>query len=169
MTFIDFVGFFVALAAFFYVIWQNVKQVKRLRETPEEPESELDEQEEAIRNMLGSIGVDMAAITAGQEKRQPAPPPAATAESKLQEQIAQGLAVPPPKLLRKTIRQPYRAPKVERHTISAPERQPYAIRRTQPTRVHRALKKLGSLQDAVILREVIGPPKGIIQVGDVRR
>ena len=59
MTFLDFIGFLVAVVAFLFLMWKQVKEQRRRQENPEEYEAEIQKQEAELRKLFGVVDVEV--------------------------------------------------------------------------------------------------------------
>lgn len=187
MTFIEFIGFIIAMLAFFVIITKQAREERRRRQQAEEYEGESERQDEDLRELLESLD-----IHPGKEppKQVPPPPPlperAGSPEVKVSPEKPAYEGIEEDKhLIEAGLRSEWKKSKIgpikyeieaekeeafrDYYAKEAPKRgrpvphheDAYMIRRKQQTRVQKALKNVDSLKQAVILREILGPPKGM--------
>ena len=134
MTFIEFIGFIIVMLALFFLMLRRARDEKYRRDHPEEFEQELKGQQLAMREFLESLNIEV------EEEKPPPPPPVE------EEELA--------------IEEPLRSKVIEEKVFENPHKDVYAIKRRAASRARDILKG-GALKDAVILHEIIGPPKAL--------
>ena len=182
MTFIEFIGFLIAIIAFFFLMAKQAREQKRRREHPEEYEEELEEQEAAIKKLLQSFDIEIEEEPA---KKSPPPPPvpegAGPPEVEIpRERLSDEGAEKDKRHLEAELRRMWKKPKIStklpelgegreevfrkphkeyRGALVEKREEAYEIRKQEKSRAQKVLGGVSSLKNAVILREILGPPK----------
>lgn len=182
MSFIEFLGFVISIAAMGFLMVRRFLEERRRRQNPEKYAEDEEHQDEALKEFLRSINVDVNnEVFAAQEERRIATPPRPPVKSK----------TPSPQIPVRSKNEKYRFSSqlenqrsesriekrqlkstIEERHLSAFETRidpflqsaadPYTIIKLDPQpRIQKLIKSLPALQQAIILREIIGPPKGL--------
>lgn len=175
MTLIEFIGFIITMIAFFIIVAKQARDDRRRRKHPEEFEQELEVQQAQINEMLESLGVKVEKEMEEEELEDEF----ATDSSILQEEYPsadenrQYVEVQRERAVGGIKRPPlYNKGKkeslfVDFHTKmeiapSFVHERAYEQKKLQQSQLQKTLGNVESLKQAVILREILGPPKGLV-------
>lgn len=152
MNFTELIGFIITLLAFFLLVGKQARDEKKRREHPELYENEEQEQQEAVNELLKSLNIEVDSEILPPKKEEPPPPP-------LVEEKKPQKAPVPRRLMELDRKDVY----VEHYSKSAilDHGNAYAIQKEGYSRIKQSLKNSHTLKDAIILKEVLGPPKGL--------
>jgi len=151
MTLIELIGFIITMAAFFLLIAKQARDERKRRQNPEAYEEEAErEHQEAIKDLLRSMNIDIPEEQPEHRKAEPPPKP----EIPLPPKEPKKAAVTHFKT-HKSFKDPYAFRKSFEH------RSPYNKRKEQQSKVKKLLRDTDSIKQAVILKEVLGTPKGL--------
>ncbi len=151
MTLIELIGFIITMAAFFLLIAKQARDERKRRQNPEAYEEEAErEHQEAIKDLLRSMNIDIPEEQP--ESKKPEPPP--IPEIKTPPQKPEKAAVSHFKT-HKSFKDHYALRKSFDHGDA------YAKRKMQQSKVKQMLRGSDSLKQALILKEVLGTPKGL--------
>lgn len=161
MTFIELIGFIITMFAFFLLVAKQARDERKRRENPEAYQEDEEQQQEAIKDLLRSLNIEV-------PEEKPAPPSPPTPPPQMEVRIEEEVPAPPvqeskiPKSMRlakfdygNVFRDPHSKRKVFDHGDA------YLKRMQQQSRVKNLLRETDSIKDAVILKEVLGTPKGL--------
>lgn len=156
MTLIELIGFIITMAAFFLLVAKQARDERKRRQNPEAYEEEEErEHQQAVKDLLRSLNIDVPEDEPppkAKTKPKQAPPPAPAVDQKIVEPKMIGTPIQKQKGL---FRDPYALHKSFEHGDA------YAKRVEQRSRIKQVLKGSNSLKQAVILKEVLGTPKGL--------
>lgn len=139
MTFIELIGFIVTIVAFFLLsIKSSIEKRKRSSMPPEQVE---EEEESDLEEALREMGIELKKQPALPKKKVKHPPPPVNAPEE------------PKKNTRDIFKEHY---KTDFHE----DAYRHEVERVKGERARKLLKH-GSLKDAMILREILGPPKAM--------
>ena len=187
MNFVEFIGFIISIVAIIFITIKRYRDEKYRRQHPELFQETEEEKQQALKDFLSSIDIDLndEQFSAQQRPVVPPPPPQASSAS---HKISKG-----PKgedFYFKTNIEHYRPEtKIEkrqlktaieeRHLGSFEDRllspefrknhdSAYEIVEfdRQP-RIQKLMEGLPSMQQMIIIREIIGPPKGMADLSDL--
>ena len=158
MTFIEFIGFIITMVAFFLLVVKQARDEKKRRQNPEAYEEEMEYQQEAVKDLLRSLNIEV------QEDKPPVPPPPPTPVVEMLKEPSMPKVVESkiPKSMRIAkfdYGNAFRDPHSQRGIFEHEEA--YIKRKEQQSRVKSLLRKPDSFKDAIILKEVLGEPKGL--------
>lgn len=152
MNFIEVIGFLVVMLLFLLLIMKQARDERRRREEhPEAYIEELEEQEAALKQLIESLQTE--------EEKEELPPPVPV-EEELKIEVPTPLRLYSKKR-KEVFRDPYKEKKPGTEELGPYHEEAYVILQKQQARVNRLLGKAESLKDAIILKEILGPPKGL--------
>ncbi len=174
----DFIGFFIVLIAFFLSSVLQRRDKKRRKEHPEEYEGEEGEQAEVLKELLRSLDIGVEEQTPPsppkKPKTKPKPPPrptvvkAAKTKRRVGDQFAFETNIEN-RYQESSIKERHLDLAIDEHTGESHfsdryEDVPHADiwkrgKRKGASRANRLLNEVSSLQDVIVLGEIIGPPK----------
>ncbi len=153
MNFTEFIGFIITLLAFFLLVGKQARDERKRRQNPELYEEEQMKQQEAVKELLKSLNIEVdSEMLPPQEEEVPPPPP---------EEIKPPVKKPPvPRRLAEFDRKDvYKDPYAMKNQFK--HEKPYQLKEIQQKHIKKLVKKSGSLKDAIVLKEILGPPKGL--------
>jgi hypothetical protein len=160
MTFIDFIGFVIAMLAFFILIGKQVREERKRRQNPEAYEEESEQhQQEVVRELLRSLNIEVPAV---QQEAKPPPPPAKPSYDRdlnTQKEVEISSTPAPRKTVHSSQRSVFKDPYLIRK--KADHQEAYLIKKQKASSAKRILGKDLPLKQAILLREILGPPKGL--------
>jgi hypothetical protein len=180
MTFIEFIGFIIAIVAFFILMAKQAREQRKRRENPEKYEKELEEQEETIKKLFQSLDIETEEEPAKEPPPVPeraGPPEVEIPRERLSDERAEKDKRHIEAELRRMLKKPKISPKLpkfiegggmifkkphEEYRGSLSEqssKDAYKIQKQETSRIQKVLGETGSLKNAIIFREVLGPPK----------
>lgn len=139
MSLIEFIGFIITMAAFFILIVKQAFDKRKNRNQPEDEEEVPQEQEALLRELQQAL--DMAPRDRIVRRKEKKPPP--TPKKKIKETHPEPQAAWLQRIQKE---------REERMELPALEKQ---------SKVREMLRDPYLLKDAFILRELLGPPKGL--------
>ncbi len=147
MDFNEILGFIITMLAFFMLFSRQLKDAKKRKEGSQDPSLETEEQDPAIKEILKSLNLEELPIENAPKTIQKS----AKKKSKVHDQTEQEQVFHPEK------------PKVMKTKPSAMEMEHKKAFRIQkhPYKLPHELLKNTTLKDAMLLREILGPPRGI--------
>ncbi len=143
MNFIEFIGFFITMVAFFLLMVKQAMDQRKRRASPEYTEEE-EQEEENLEQLLKSMDIDL---------QEEAP------KIKNKKKISQ---TPPPPLIEEqtTVQAPKEKLFKDYYALKDIHKNAYAQKVTkQPSRAKKMIRGKFSMREAMILREILGPPK----------
>lgn len=144
MNLIEFIGFIISMVALFVLMYKQGKETKRRKEHPEEFSEEQLEEEAALQELLQTLNI--------QQKPEQAPPIINPQIVKRANEIRV------PRVQEEEIPQtPIKPAKSQSKKFIDPYKKSYISQTKLPPKKN--LLKSISLQDAVILSTLLGPPK----------
>lgn len=157
MTFIELIGFIITMVAFFLLVAKQARDERKRRENPEAYEEEMEQQQEAVKDLLRSLNIEV-------PEERPAPPPSPSPSLEKMEKteavlIKENKMPQSIRVAELDFGDVFRNPYAERKGFE--HQDAYAKRKQQHSRVKKLLRETGSIKDAVILKEVLGKPKGL--------
>ena len=171
MTLIEFIGFIITMVVFFLLIAKQTRNDRRRRNEPEEVDLDLEQQQSQIKEILHALDLEAPEETLRHRKRPatPPPPPAENSQLSVEDDLirieerrrvsrvkgAEALSLIHPK--GRVFKDVHKkgllgAESIEVSSEEMAERQQASVRLT--------IAGKESLKRAVILREILGPPKG---------
>lgn len=156
MTFIEFIGFIITLIAFFLLVMKQARDERKRRQNPEAYEYEEQQQQEAIKDLLRSLNIEVPEERPA--PKPPPPPPQVEIEEALPMPIKESKIPQSMRLAAFDYGDAFRDPFAKRKAFEHGDA--YVKRKQQQSRVKQLLRETDTLKDAVILKEVLGKPKG---------
>lgn len=166
MSVIEFIGFVITMIVFFILILKQGRNQRRRREHPEEFEEEF-EQQETMQELMESLNVRLEKKA---PPKQPPPPPTFLEEEKeedrrlieaerLRAEEMANIQLSGKELVGK--KDVFTDVYAGKESLQPHHEEGYVKWKKQRSRVQKKLKEPDSLKEAIILREILGPPKGM--------
>ena len=185
MSFIEFIGFVISMVALIFLFSKKIFDQRRARLNPEESEREEEEQKRNLKEFLRSLEIDME----DQEQFKPPPPPPKITPPQPPKERPRGQQKPRP--ASRVLNDPFKAKLEQRQFETAIEKRGFktniedrfyqsfderllssdfrkastdaydVILFDQTPRIQHLVGQLPSLREMIIIREIIGPPKGL--------
>ncbi len=151
MTFIEFIGFIITMLAFFFLMLKQARDERKRRQNPELDEEEKRREQAAVRDLLKSLNIEVSEDVS----EDILPPSSFETEIPLAPNEEQGFAKFEP-LQKKAFKDPYASFK------SFDYQKAYLKKKKRQPHIKKLLKETHSLKDAVVLKEILGKPKGLL-------
>ncbi|MGA8165565.1 MAG: hypothetical protein WB791_11215 [Waddliaceae bacterium] len=162
MSVIEFIGFIITMIVFFLLILKQGRDQRRRREHPEEFQEEEREQQEGMQELMESLNIRLG--KQAPPKRPPPPPRLIEGEEdrlliEAQRLQAEEIGILPSLEQEKAVFKDIYA----KSLVQAPQPHHDAYRQLekQRSRIQKKLNEPDSLKQAIIVREILGPPKGM--------
>jgi len=166
VTFIEFLGFIISLAAMIVLFLRKVFEERRRAKNPEEYHREQDEKERRLREFLSGLQDDMHKTKDFRKVREDEEEEDEEDEWKEKKYIPPVVPTPPKQVFKPKYE--YKAEKLSQTKQS----EHYYLHRSHdaydlaemdvnPSRASEVVSRLGSKKDMVILHELLSPPKSL--------
>jgi len=154
MTLIEFIGFVITMIAFFLLIWKQARDERRAKDQPrEEYRAQSPDEQEQIAEILKSLDLYV------EDQNKPSPPPKVKYSNVDNEIEAVERKQIEAKAKAADKNQRLRDLSIKKQ--KAVHQGAYQREEAILPRASKALKGIHSLQDAVILAEILGPPQAL--------
>lgn len=149
----QFIGFLISIAAIGYLFLRQVWEVRQRQKDPEAYEKKLQEKEKRIKEFMRGLDIDQP------EEKIEKPIPKGPAKGRSTKHLNR--PAPPPILAHQSL-----AKVPPRHSFAIPKIAvpTYHVRymESAPSRGKTVIRRLHTRQDMVVLHEIFGPPKGLL-------
>jgi len=145
MSFIEFLGFIISIAAMVFLFIRKTMENRRRRLHPEEFLHEHEEEERAVEELLSSLNIHLEQPPPRKSVPKPLPPPQQTKPAPVRIQNLKGStqAITPS------------------NKFDFQLNEYYSIQKRNSSRGYRLIHQVGSPQDIIVFHEILGPPKGL--------